>query len=116
MKNFFFVAIAILFTSKTFCQTKISIDSVASHIGENVTVCDKVYGTKSLKKLTFIDLGAAYPKSLLTVVIFAKDRSNFKDEPEVMYAGKNICVTGVIKQSRDKTEIIINSPNDIELQ
>lgn len=116
MKKVVFVAIATLLTSQIFCQTKISIDSIANHIGEKVTICAKVYGTKSLEKLTFINIGAAYPSSPLKVVIFAKDRSNFKEEPAAMYADKNICVTGIVKEFKGKYEIIVNSPNDIEVQ
>lgn len=78
-----------------------------------MTVCSKVYGTKSLEKVTFIDLGAKYPNSLLTVVIFAKDRDNFKQQPDLMYSGKNICVTGVVKEYRGKPEIIVTSPDQI---
>src|SRR5665647_2206399 len=113
MKKIILVAIVVFICSTAFCQSKISIDSVANHYGERVTVCSKVYGTKALGKVTFINLGAAYPNSPLTVVIFSKDRSNFKEAPEVMYADKKICVTGMLKEYNGKAEIIVTSPGDI---
>ncbi len=116
MKKLILILITSFFTSTIFCQTKIEIESVNSHIGEKVTVCAKVYGTKALEKVTFLDLGAAYPNSLLSVVIFAKERNNFKEAPDVMYADKNICVTGVIKEYKGKPEIIVSTPGEIEIQ
>jgi micrococcal nuclease len=58
----------------------------------------------------------AYPNDLFTVVIFAKDKSNFKEAPEVMYNDKNICVTGVVKKYKDKPEIIVSSPDQITIE
>src|SRR5450631_3877030 len=110
MKKIILVAVVTFASSTAFCQTKISIDSVTKHYGERVTVCSKVYGTKASEKVTFINLGAAYPNSLLTIVIFTKDKSNFKVTPETMYADKNICVTGILKEYeeyRGRPEIIV---------
>ena len=99
-----------------FCQSKINVDSAANHYGEKVTICSKVYGTKALEKLTLINIGDAYPKSPLTIVIFAKDRSNFKEAPDAMYNDKTICVTGVIKEYNSKPEIIVTSSDQITIQ
>src|ERR1017187_5191572 len=116
MKKILFIAVATFSCLFGFCQNKISIDSVGRHIGDSVTVCSKVYGIKVLEKVTLINLGATYPNNPLTLVIFIKDRSNFKEAPEVMYAGKTICVTGVIKEYQGKPEIMVASPGDIQIQ
>lgn len=116
MKKIILIVVASFIYLSSFCQTKIRVDSAANHYGEKVTICSKVYGTKALEKVTFINLGAAYPNSLLTIVIFSKDRSNFKEAPEVMYEDKNICVTGVVKEYNGKPEIIVTSPNEINIQ
>jgi len=63
MKKILSFAIAISIYSVSFCQNKIPVDSVSKHIGETVTVCSKVYGEKSLEKVTFINVGATYPNS-----------------------------------------------------
>lgn len=99
-------------------QKKIPIDSVTSHKGELVTVCGKVYGTKFLEKsqITFIDLGAPYPDAPLTLVIFEKDKANFPQSPETLYADKQICVTGVIKEYKGKLEIDVENPKEIVIQ
>ena len=116
MKKIILTAVITLVCLTAFCQTKISIDSVTKHYGEKITVCSKVYGTKALEKVTFINLGAAYPNRLLTVVIFTKDKSKFKEAPEAMYSDKTICVTGELKEYNGKPEIIVSSPDQITIQ
>ncbi len=64
-----------------------------------------MYGVKVLDKLSFICLGAAYPNSPLTIVIYADSRKNFKTTPETMYANKIICVTGKIQEYKGKPQI-----------
>ena len=53
MKKLMLFALTIFFYSATFSQTKISIDSVSKYMGRKVTVCSKVYGVKSLEKVSF---------------------------------------------------------------
>lgn len=97
-------------------QITIPVDSAAAHIGETVRICTSVYGVKSLEKVTFINLGAAYPKSPLTVVIFAKDLANFSDTPAKLYNNQPVCVTGTIKEYKGKVEIVITKPAELVLQ
>lgn len=116
MKKIILIAVISFVSIIGFGQSKISIDSVTKHYGEKVTVCSKVYGTKALEKVTFINLGAAYPNSLLTVVIFTKDKDKFKSAPEAMYSEKSICVTGELKEYNGKPEIVVSSPDQIAIQ
>lgn len=116
MKRIILILITVFIYSTSFCQSNINIETASSHYGQKVTVCSKVYGTKALEKLTFLNLGGKYPNSLLTVVIFTKDKANFKTPPEDLYADKNICVTGVVKEYNSKPEIIVTSPDQITIQ
>ena len=111
----FLLAVSSIFCSVAFSQAKVNIEDVNKHVGDSVTICSKVFGTKFFDKsgMTFLNLGAAYPASPLTVVIFGKDLPNFKVVPEKMYADKDICVTGVIKEFKGKVEIIVTSPTAI---
>ena len=117
MKSVFIFIAACLFSSYAFTQTKINVEDVSKHVGDSVTVCTKVFGTKFFEKsqMTLLNLGAAYPGSPLTVVIFGKDLPNFKVAPEKIYADKEICVTGVIKEFKGKIEIIVSVPSAIVL-
>ncbi len=85
--------------------TTIDIHDAAKHYDESVQVCAKVYGHKALNNMTLVNLGAAYPDQLLTVVLRgdAKDAGNEWD-------GQTICITGKIVSYKDKPEIVVTDP------
>ena len=118
-KLFVLLSFSFLFASAE-AQTLVSIDSLADHIGETVTVCNKVYGTRffesSKRQPTFLNIGASYPNSPLTVVVFGEDRAKFKRVPEILYDRKNVCVTGKLETYKQMTEIIVTSPDQIVIQ
>jgi len=97
-------------------QNKLSIDSVSNHVGDNVTVCAAVFGVKSTENITFINLGAAYPNSPLTLVIRTKDLVNFKSSPSSLYENKKVCASGILKDYKGKIEIEITRPEEIVIQ
>jgi hypothetical protein len=98
----------------------LSPEEAAKHIGETRTVCGKIFGGKYLENSkgspTLINMGAAYPASPFTVVIFGSDRVHFTYKPEEFLDGKTICVTGLIKLYKDKPEIIVTSPSQISVK
>lgn len=113
-------SVVCLFSFAALCQTQVSLDSVSRHVGEKVTVCGRVFGTRFLSQSasqpTFLNMGAAFPDNPLTVVIFGDDRKNFSKPPEELYAGKSICVTGIVKQYKGKAEIIIDKQEEITVE
>lgn len=90
------------------------------HTGEKIRVCDKVFGTRFLENAngqpTFLNLGAAYPASPFTVVIFGSERSNFREKPELFYNNKKVCVTGLIKEYNGKPEMVLKTENEISVE
>jgi len=113
MKKIITIVIACFIGTVAFCQSKISIDSVSAHVGDSVTIYSKVYGIKALEKITFINLGAEYPNSPLTVVILEENQSKFPQTIETMYDNKNICVSGKIKEYKGRYEIEVYNPAQI---
>lgn len=111
MRKSILLIIFSFFSCSIFCQKEVDIDSISNHIGEKIKVCSKVYGVKALEKVTFLNVGGAYPNSPLSIVIFSKDKIKFKETPNQMYADKNICVTGIIQEYKGKPEIIVSSPD-----
>lgn len=116
MKKKWLTVLLCCFVCTLSAQVKIPVDSVVQYVGQNVTVCATVYGVKSLDKLSFINLGAAYPKSPLTIVIFTKDLPNFKASPESLYANKSVCVTGKLEDFKGKPQMVITRPEEIIVQ
>ena len=108
----------ILSTKSTNKQTYTASEAT-SHIGQTITVCDKVFGTRFLETAsgqpTFLNMGAAYPTSPFTVVIFGKDRPDFKEKPEVYFNNKKVCVTGLVKDYRGKSEIVVTKESEIKV-
>jgi len=96
----------------TKAQTTISIKDISKHIGENVTICDSVYSTRALANLTLINLGAEFPKQLLTLVIYKADLDKFK-EPEKAFLNKKVCITGKLVLYNKKPQIVVNEPKQI---
>jgi peroxiredoxin family protein len=73
------IAAVILFASySSFAQTELPVDSVSSAIGQDVKVCATFYGMKETDKITLINVGAAYPNSPLTIVIYAEHNQRFR--------------------------------------
>lgn len=94
-------------------QTLVLAKDAAQYIGKNVTICDSVYSAKALDKLTLINLGGAYPKELLTVVINKEDQAKFPSEPSSMFMGNKICVTGIVSEFKGKKQIVVTDPKQI---
>lgn len=115
MKKILFLATFLCFAFMAKSQTTISIKEVAKHIGEEVTICDSVYTTRALNNLTLINLGAEFPKQLLTVVIYKADLTKFK-EPEKTYLQKKICVTGKLVLFNEKPQIVVTEPKQLSLK
>ena len=100
-------------------NTSLTADEARDHAQETNTVCGVVTTTKFLttkSKLTFIDLGRPYPNQPFAAVIPEAARVKFKRPPEEFFKGKTICVTGLIIISRDKPQIVVNDPSQIQIQ
>jgi DNA/RNA endonuclease YhcR with UshA esterase domain len=91
----------------------IDINDAIKNIGKKVTVCAAVYDIKSSSNITRINLGAKYPNSPLTIIIFERSYKNFSSTIEELYKNKNICVKGKIEDYKGKAEITIESPENI---
>jgi hypothetical protein len=98
----------------------INISEVKDYEGKLVKICSKVYGSKFLESSknqpTFLNIGAEYPNSPLTVLIWGSSRINFQNKPEDHYNSKNVCITGVVVIYNNKPEIIISKESEIEIK
>jgi hypothetical protein len=92
----------------------ISANQTSQHVGENITVCDMVYGGKALKSLTLINVGASYPENPFTIVIRKNIQLTY--EPIEFLKDKKVCFTGNIILYKNKPEIVISNEDQIRLQ
>jgi hypothetical protein len=113
MKKLSLILFICITAYKAKSQTLILAKDAAQYVGKSVSVCDSVYGTKALEKLSLINLGGAYPKELLTIVVNKEDQAKFTSEPASMFMGNNICVTGVVTEFKGKYQIVVTEPKQI---
>ena len=88
---------------------KIETKDAASHVDQYVVVHDKVYGYKALDGLTLVNVGAAYPDALLTIVLKG-DALGIAPALD----GKMIQVTGKVEMYKGKPEIVVKDPTMIK--
>jgi DNA/RNA endonuclease YhcR with UshA esterase domain len=89
------------------------------HIGEQATVCGTVvnahYASSTRGQSTFLNLDAAHPNQVFSIVIRMSARSNFVD-PKKRYIGKQVCITGLIRSYGATSGIVASSPEQIKEQ
>lgn len=90
------------------------------YVGQTVTIYGTVAGTHfasgSNGRPTFINIGVDHPnQNRVTAVIWGEYRDNFSQDPEVMYSGRTITVTGEIYLFDGVTNIRVTSPSQIQI-
>ena len=104
----------------TQAQITIKLEDAATHVGDSVKTCGKVAGIRFMEgskgQPTLINVGAAYPNQLLTIVIWEDLRKQFDKTPEELFKDKDICIVGKIEFYRDKPQIVIKSKDQLQLQ
>ena len=99
-------------------QETIAASDAAKYVGQKATVCGIVassaFSSRSKGQPTFLNLDQPYPRQIFTAVIWGSDRDKFSGPPQIIYRGRNICVTGVIESYRGKPEIVARTPGQIK--
>ena len=120
MKLFLLSAFLLAGIGSLHAQTTIPLEDAAKHVGDSVKVCGKVFGGRYLENATntptLLNLGAAYPDQLLTVVFWGDTRKQFTGEPEKDLVQKEVCVTGTITIYKDKPQIAIHNAAQLKAQ
>ena len=92
----------------------ISAAQAKAHEGENATVCGKVASertaTSSRGDPTFINLDAAYPNQVFTILVWGDDRQKVGALPS---DGSRVCATGLITDYRGVPEIVVRSSGQL---
>lgn len=77
-------------------------------------VAGATWASESRGQPTFLNLGLAYPEpGRFTILIWIDARWNFDAPPEETYAGKQICVTGVVELYEGSAEMEVRGPEAI---
>jgi len=107
-------------TAEVKVKKNITAEEAKDHAQETNTVCGLVAGARYLEssksKPTFLNFTRPFPEQNFTALISNDARGKFKGPPEEIFKGKTICVTGFITISRDRPQIVVNDPAQIEVQ
>jgi len=95
-------------------EREISWEEAANYYGQTVWVRGKVVAANNTGKVCFLNFHRNW-KRYFTVVIFASSFSHFPEPPEKLYLNKEIRVYGRVKEYQGKPEIIVESPDQIEI-
>ncbi|MBV8390834.1 MAG: S1/P1 nuclease [Mucilaginibacter sp.] len=95
-------------TAETETVTTIPLSEAANHIDQTFKTCGKVYGHKDFGSMVLVNIGAAYPNQLLTVVLRG-DARKLQDDLD----DQDICVTGKLILYKGKPEIVVNDSAQI---
>jgi micrococcal nuclease len=92
----------------------VSWRDAAKYYGQVRTVEGKIVVSNNTGKICFLNFDRNW-KEHFTAVIFAGDYNKFPPNPEDHYLNRNVRVTGLIKEFKGKPEIVVKSPEQIEI-
>ena len=101
-------------------QATIELSDIANHVGDSVKVSGNIFGVRYLEGAknspTFINVGAAYPNQLLTIVIWGDVRKKLDYTPEdKKFAHAMAIVTGKVELYKSKPQIVITDSKQLLL-
>jgi micrococcal nuclease len=110
-----FVSLILVF--KASAQNIISVKNAAKHIGQTVTISDKVYSGRLIKStgMIILDIGGYEPEQELTVMIPNMYRHSFKGQPEIDYCGKDVIIKGMLTVYQRKPAMVITDPKLLKI-
>ena len=119
MKCFLSLAFALLLSFAAAAQKEVKLEEVGGHVGDSVAVTGKVSGGRFFPQgdgtPTLLNIGAAYPNQLLTVVIRSTARKEFAGAPEKDLLNKDVRVTGKVELYKGKPQVVVYSAGQLTL-
>lgn len=111
---------ALVLSLSTWAQKEIQLEELSGHIGDSITVKANIYGVRYLETAkntpTFINVGAAYPNQLLTIVIWGNVRQGLGYAPEEKPQNNGMAVvSGKVELYRGKPQIVITDPKQLRI-
>ena len=105
------LAFALLLCFAAAAQKEIKPEEVSGHVGDSVTITGKVAGGRYFPNTegapTLLNIGAAYPNQLLTVVIRGAARKELGGIPEKDLLEKDIRVSGKVELYKGKPQLVV---------
>lgn len=118
MKKILLLAFVLLFVKNNYAQV-LTPEDATKHIGDSIKVCGKIFGGHFFETSngapTLLNMGAAYPASPITIVLYNDVRIKMGYLPEIELKDKNICVSGKVVLHKEKPQIVIYNTSQLEV-
>lgn len=102
----------------SFGQKHIPVDELDKHLGETVTICDKIYSIElpdQVKNYSRIKVGKSTRKNSLFVQITPDMLRKLTDNGKKTIDNKMVCVTGKIILDNGLPQIVVSNSKSIHL-
>ncbi|MCX7824293.1 MAG: hypothetical protein N2689_01900 [Verrucomicrobiae bacterium] len=90
----------------------IAWDKAADHVGQLCSVEGQVKLIRPTRESCSLHFSKD-AKSDFTVIIYATNAERWTNKIETLYAGKQVCVTGVIRRIAGRPEMVVSDPSQI---
>ena len=88
-------------------------------VGKEGTVCGVVDGARYAENAegqpTFLFMGGTFPSHKFSARIWGRDRADFNPAPDTL-TGKTVCVTGEIRTSDGRPEIVVRGARNLKVK
>lgn len=119
MKGYLIAFVCLMLASSSANAQVIKPEDAAQLIGKTVTVCGEIFGGRFLETSktspTLLNMGAAYPKQPITIVIPIEVRRTFGFKPEEQLKNKHICVTGKVTKFQNTPQIVLTDKSQLKI-
>ena len=110
----FAIGLALFLATSAHAET-ISPQEASHHVGATMTVEGEVSQVStSGGGTTFINFGGRFPNHVFYAVIFRKNINRFSDVHSLV--GNSVSITGAIELYKGKPQIILSTPEQIQLR
>ncbi len=117
MRYLLSLLLSVVLTTAASAQITIKAEDIGKHVGDSVKICSKVFSARyfeqSKNSPTLLNVGAAFPNQLFTVVIWSEVRKQFETAPELLFLNQPVCVSGKVELFKDKPQIVLYSKEQI---
>ena len=93
----------------------VSWKDAGQHIGREVTVEGRIVGTGATRSGSITFLNFSRNRGDFTVKIFERYKKNFPQDPQRMYRGKTVRVTGRVGQYKGEPDMEIRRPEQVQI-
>jgi DNA/RNA endonuclease YhcR with UshA esterase domain len=91
----------------------VSWRDAGQYVGQTITVEGRIRRAKDIGSITFLNFGKK--KDDFVAIVRAEDYDNFPAPPAELYRGKQVWVTGEISTHKGAPQMVLHSPEQIEV-